>query len=352
MEESGRIMKRLPFDAALYTKKIAAKNLKAGDILAYDVYLKNGLLVAPAGIELNENQIRKLLQLGEKAVTLDLRQVYKKGVQASRKLFSEARDNKPITARSVDELIRPFQEELKRETNIARLLYSLQSKDEYTFQHTINIGMISMALGRWLGYSGNELHDLTVAGTLHDIGKSKVPNEVLNKPASLNAKEMSIIRNHPIEGYEIVKKSSGFSEAVGLAVLQHHERMDGKGYPFKLPGDKVHVFARIVAVADIYHAMTTTRVYKNKVNPFLALEQLQQSIAALDPQITLTFIEKMLATLQGCQVILSNKQRGDIIYVDRQHLAYPLVKIQDNNTLVDLRQRKDLSIADMVYPFE
>lgn len=345
-------MKSFPFDAKLYTKRVAAKNLKAGDVLAHDVYLKSGLLVALAGIELNEAQIRKLLQLGDKAVTLDLRQVYKKGVIASKKLFSDAGEDKPITTQSVDELLKPFEEELKRETNIARLLYSLQSKDEYTFQHTINIGIISMAIGRWMGYSGDILHELTVAGTLHDIGKSKVPNKILNKPAALNTKEMSIIRNHPVNGYEILKKSPGFPDAVILAVLQHHERMDGEGYPFKLKGEKIHNFARIVAVADIYHAMTTTRVYKSKVNPYLALEQLQDNIATLDPQITLTFIDKMLATLQGCQVILSNQQMGDVIYVDRQHIAYPLVKIRETNTIVDLRQRKDLSIADIVYPFD
>jgi len=336
------------FDKELYTKEISVNKLKVGDVLAHDVYLRQGTLVAKAGVELSEAHLQSLRQMGERVVTLDQRKLYVRGITASKNLMQKAADNSTIYQYEVDELIQPFVEEVKREKNIFGLLEQLQTKDEYTFQHTINIGILAYIFGDWYGLKGEELHRLATAGTLHDIGKSKIPLEILNKPGKLTPEEYAIMKNHSKLGYEILQRSGGYQEDVMLAVLQHHERQNGTGYPLNLIGQQIHIFARIVAVADTYHAMTSDRVYRHKVNPYVVLETLKRNMHNLDVQIIHVVINKMLNYLQGCQVILSNGQRGDVIYIDKENLAYPLVKTVDNN-FIDLRENKGLKIADVIY---
>lgn len=340
-------MNKIPFDKNLYTKRIRVENIKPGDILAHDVYLKSGLLLANAGIALTEKHIEKLKQLDDKVVTLDMRQIYIKGVQISKKIFHDAADGKPVVVKDVEEFVKPFEEEIARETNVIRLLRSLQSKDEYTFQHTINIGVLVMLIGKWLEMDEQDTHKLMLAGTLHDIGKSKIPLSILNKPGSLTKEEFSIMKNHTIYGYEIMNKSSGFDENVKMAVLQHHERADGQGYPYGLKSDKVNLYAKIVAVADVYHAMTTTRVYRLKRNPYDVLEHLYKSIDTLDPKISLLFLDKMLCSLQSYKVLLNNGETGDVIYIDKAYISKPLIKL-DNNKFIDL-QKKDIAISEIIY---
>lgn len=342
-------MRKIPFDAKLYTKKIRVDKLKVGDVLADDVYFKSGTLVVGAGVALTKQHIDKLRYLDDKIVTLDMRQVYRRGVQISKKIFRDAADGKHLTVKEVEVFVRPFKEEIEREPNVTRLLYHLQSNDEYTFQHTINIGVLVMIIGKWLGLAGGDLHNLLLAGTLHDIGKCKIPNHILNKPGPLTRDEFNLMKNHTIYGYEILKNSPGFDPAVCLSVLQHHERMGGEGYPYGLKGGKIHQYARIVAVADVYHAMTTTRVYRDKNNPYEVLEHLGKNINSLDTAVTLTFIEKMLSLLQSCKVRLNNGSYADVIYIDKQNISRPVVRTVDSQKMLDLKKRSDIAIVEIIY---
>lgn len=342
-------MADISFDKNLFTAKVAAKSLKVGDILNHDVYLTNGALLATAGTELTESKIQKLVQLGDRIVTLDLTKVYQKGVSVSKALFKDAAEEKPIKQIAVEVLLEPFIEEVKREKNIAKLLGRLQCKDEYTFQHTVKIGILSMVLGGWMGLSESELYRLAMAGTLHDIGKSKIDLNILNKPGPLTNTEFAVMKMHTVYGYDIVNNSDDYDESIKLAVLQHHERTDGNGYPYGLTKDQIHLFARIVAVVDIYHAMTSTRVYSKKRNPFLVLEHLQNNLTSLDTEVVLTFVNNMLSALQGCKILLSNDLVGDIIFVDKNCLSKPLVKIKDTRCVINLMHEKNVEIVDVVH---
>lgn len=336
------------FDKELYTKKVSIKKLKVGDILADDVYLKHGTLVAKAGVGLTEINLESLRLMGDSVVTLDQRKLYIRGIAASKNIMKKASEDQPIPKNEVNDLMKPFMDEVKREKNIFSLLEQLHTKDDYTFQHTINIGILAYIFGGWYGIKGEELHRLAIAGTLHDIGKSKIPLEILNKPGPLTQNESVVMKQHSVLGYEILGLGGGYEQDIKLAALQHHEREDGSGYPLHLTGERIHIFAKIVAVADIYHAMTTDRVYRNKVNPYVVLEHLQRNMQHLDVKITSLVIQKMLNYLQGCTVVLSNGATGDVIYIDKEYLAYPLIKTTDNN-FIDLRKNKDISILEVVY---
>ncbi len=337
------------FDKNLFTAKVTAKNLKVGDVLSHDVYLTNGALLVKAGTELDESKIKKFIQLGDRIVTLDLSKVYQKGILASKVLFAEAAKGRPVKQKEVQDLLNPFIEEVKREENIAKLLSRLQCKDEYTFQHTVKIGILSMVLGGWLGLSEDELRKIAIAGTLHDIGKSKIALDILNKPGPLTKIEFAVMKMHTVYGYDILNNSDNYDESIMLAVLQHHERMDGQGYPHRLKKEEINLFARIVAIVDIYHAMTTTRVYSRKRNPFLVLEHLQNNLNSLDTEIVLTFIDNKLSALQGCKVLLNNGLVGDIIFVDKNYLGAPLIKIKDTKCIIDLKEKKNIEIVDVIH---
>ena len=174
-----------PVDLNLYTKKVEVMSLRPGDILAHDIYLRNGLLVLKSGTELTERQIGKLRNMKNMVVTLDLTKVYMRATAACKTLMSKAAKGQEVQKEEVFELVNPFIKEANREKNAARLLLQLQSQDEYTFQHTVNIGIIARFIGKWLGYGSLELDEITLAGTLHDIGKSQVPLKILNKPGDL-----------------------------------------------------------------------------------------------------------------------------------------------------------------------
>jgi len=336
------------FDKELYTKRVSVKNLKVGDILAHDIYLRQGTLVIKAGVEITEKHLESLRKMGDRVVTLDQRKLYVRGITASKSLMKKAAENKVIPKQEVNDLMQPFIEEVKREKNIFSLLEQLQTKDEYTFQHTINIGVLSYIFGDWYGLKGEDLHQLVIAGTLHDIGKSKIPLEILNKPGPLTDEEYEIMKQHTVYGYEVLQRGGGYEKDVMLAVLQHHERENGDGYPLGLKGNQIHLFAKIVAVADVYHAMTSDRVYRRKVNPYTVLEHLKKNIYDLDVKIIQVVINKMLAYLQGCRVVLNNGIRGDVVYIDKEDLARPLVKVS-NETLIDLKEHPGLKIVEVVY---
>lgn len=145
---------------------------------------------------------------------------------------------------------------------IAVDINALKTSDEYTFKHSVDVATMSMIIAKNMGYSQDDIYSIGVAGLLHDIGKSKVPLEILNKPAKLNDEEFKVMKNHTVFGYEIIKEKENFSQAIALAVLQHHEKMNGRGYPLGVKADKITDFAKILSVVDVYDALVTERTNK------------------------------------------------------------------------------------------
>ncbi len=337
-----------PFDRSLYTKKVNIKDLRVEDTLAHDIYLLKGPLVMKAGTIITEDKLQKLKQLCNSIVTLDLTKVYINALDASKAIMYKAAKDTPIGMEDVKMMLDPLIQSSYREKNAAKLLLNLQVKDEYTFQHTINIGILSLIIGKWVGLSGDKLTELAIAGSLHDIGKSKIPLGILNKPGPLTKIEYEAIKKHAPIGYDLLKKCGSYSEAIMQTVLQHHEREDGKGYPYGLKSADIHYYAKIVAVADTYHAMTSNRVYKAKNNPYLVLDHLLKNLGSLDPEIVLIFTDHMVQYLQACQVRLSNGSIGDVVFIDKKHIKYPIIKMRENQEIINLAETSNLRIVDIL----
>ena len=155
------------------------------------------------------------------------------------------------------------------------------------------------------------------------------------------------MRKHPIYSFNILSETIGISKNVLIGVLQHHEREDGSGYPQGIKGDKIHEYAKVVAVCDVYDALTSDRQYKNKSSPFYAAEVLEeQSFGVLNPIITRLFLDKIAEFYVGSKVLLSNGEEGEIIYVHPQNPTKTIVKIGDK--YINFLEPQDISVVDII----
>lgn len=176
-------------------------------------------------------------------------------------------------------------------------MLSLRNFDYYTYTHSVNVSVLSIGLGIELGLKRNEIEKLGTGAMLHDIGKSTIPHEVLNKQGKLNDVEYRIIMNHVIDGYNLVKDRKDLDKDSIIPLLQHHEKLNGKGYPNKLIAKEIKLFGRITSIADCYDALTTQRPYKPAFTPYYALSIIAKETGNYDPELLRIFI-KMLGNIK------------------------------------------------------
>ena len=176
-------------------------------------------------------------------------------------------------------------------------LISLSGYDYYTYTHSVNVAVLSVGLGVAIDLKRNDIEKLGIGAMLHDVGKSAIPHEILNKQGHLTDTEYQLMKNHVIEGEKILRTHKAIPEESFVAVLQHHEKLSGKGYPLKLAGHEIKLFGRICAISDCYDALTTRRPYKPAFKPFQALSVVAQETGSYDPELLRTFI-KMLGKIK------------------------------------------------------
>lgn len=162
----------------------------------------------------------------------------------------------------------------------SRCLLSLTNHDLYTYTHSVNVGFFSIILAKRL-FQGSKLHNMRELGAgffLHDIGKVNIDSNILNKPGRLDHHERLMVRQHPVQGANILSRTQQLSKEANIIVMQHHERYDGTGYPHQLKGKEIHLYARICSIADVYDALTSERSYKEKHPPFEALKLMREEM--------------------------------------------------------------------------
>jgi HD-GYP domain-containing protein (c-di-GMP phosphodiesterase class II) len=175
-------------------------------------------------------------------------------------------------------------------------LLSLRGFDYYTYTHSVNVGVLSVGLGVAINLKKDDIEKLGMGAMLHDIGKSAIPSEILNKQGKLDDREFCIIQSHVYEGEKLLKENSRMPQESLPAVIQHHEKISGRGYPARLAEKEIMLFGRITAIADCYDAMTTTRPYRQALTPFYALATIAKETGNYDPELLRVFI-KMLGKI-------------------------------------------------------
>ncbi len=222
----------------------------------------------------------------------------------------------------------------------------LKTSDEYTFKHSVDVATLSMVNAKKQGLSEKDIYHIGIAGLLHDMGKSKIPNEILNKPGKLTDGEFAIMKQHPLLGFQILKNKPEFSGHISLAVLQHHEKANGRGYPRGVKGDQICFYAKILSVSDIYDALVTERPYKKSFSQRTAVEMLMSMTEELDLSSLQNFLASVILYPVDSEVKLSNGERARVVKNDSQTVLRPTVVGLTSGRVYDLAN--DLSCANIV----
>lgn len=271
---------------------------------------------------------------------------YEKTIDVVKSTFCSIRYFKELPLDQMKELAGQAIEKMISRVGVINHIYMMRRQDDYTFHHSINVAIICGILGKWMGITGIKLKELVLAGLLHDVGKMRIPLEILNKPGQLTLDEFEIMKQHTTHGYQMLQQSQTISREVSFGILQHHEKMDGSGYPLGVDGSRINEFAKIMAVADVYDAMTSDRVYRGGVVPFVVVEMMvKEMFGKLDPMACSTFLNNVKDYLVGNVVILSDGREAEVIHMGHYLASRPVV-FADNGEIIDLEVRKDISIVE------
>jgi putative nucleotidyltransferase with HDIG domain len=367
-------------DFPLKTKIITTAEAVPGMIVAEDIFGLQDYLIIPAHSELTNHSITRLKFYAINQIKIEINEdgepermdygntasdTYSEYIKSTLefKKFNQAYDSvvtdfkkkiatvngqlcEPIDAASLTDDMEKIIHESRNNTHIIHMFQCLLDSDDVTYTHSVSVAILCNAIGRWFGYSDEDIQVLTLAGMLHDIGKVTVPSAILHKPSRLTPAEYEIIKEHPQHGYDLLKDQN-LDNRILNAVLMHHERTDGSGYPNGLKGDEIDDFAQIVAIADVYVAMTNPRVYRQANCPFDAMSVFEQDgFQQFSPKFLLPFLEGMANSYINCTVQLNDDRIGEIIMIDSQHITRPVIKIE--NQFIDLAKIKRLHIQKIL----
>lgn len=253
--------------------------------------------------------------------------VMKDSVQS---LLDNVVEHGTIYGENVDNLAKDISQKLADVDGalIMQCINGMRDTDKYLYAHSLNVGFLNGLIAQWCGFDKEMTDKAIKAGVLHDIGKTKLPSSILEKPGKLTALEYEIVKSHPELGYDMLISSGETDKDILDGVLHHHERLNGRGYPGRVKMDDISPIARITAVSDVYDAMTSKRPYRDAISPFVVLQELDtDAFSELDMRYVRKIMENMPNELLGRSVLLSNGAVAKVEYIDRRHLAYPIVSI-------------------------
>ena len=227
--------------------------------------------------------------------------------------------------------------------NVFDMLNNMRQIDDSIYAHSLNVALVSHKLGKWLKLSEEDLKILTLCGLLHDVGKSALPPELLNKPGKYTDEEYAQIKKHPVLGLQMMQNQQ-LNVHIKKSILMHHERCDGSGYPQGLKQDQLDDFAMIVAIADVYDAMTAARSYRDPLCPFQVIAAFEkEGLNKYHPKYILTFLEHIANTYQHNRVMLNNGQSANIVMINKNRLTQPYIQF-DDETIIDMSSHPELEI--------
>jgi len=347
--------------------RLDISQLKPGMKLAKDVILPDGRLLLLAGFTIKPLYLRKLEAFKIDTVYVEEGQydlieefeeerLYNHAAATIRNIFSMARRNQDADVTVVKDTVSDIMNRVIENETVMLQLTGIRDIDNYTFLHSVDVCIYSIILGKKLGYGKDPLMSLGMGAILHDIGKCKVPIEILQKPGKLSDEEFQHMQMHTVYGCEIIKNSYRLGSKVANIAFQHHEKWDGTGYPMGISGNTIDPLARIVALADVYDALTSDRVYKKRELPHVAAEYIRQNAGTLfDPYIADLFINSIAVYGEGTLVLLNTGEVGSIISTGTSPGKRQKISVFSNKSgppvfqpyILDLNERRDIDIVEV-----
>ena len=348
-------------------KALSVNELRTGMIIAEKVYSEQTVLIN-RGVVVTETIINRLKDkfifenievFTEEDGKIDFLELVKeKTVEEIEQTFKQLSFNVEIMFESISikgitdlEEVQQFAKKIQGELNSPRTIIKdivLQgSGNDVIYRHSVNVAALSSILGKWLGFDNEKISDLICCAILHDFGKTKIDKNVLEASGDLSADISNEMRSHPLLGFNILKVIPNLKDSIAEGVLSHHERLDGSGYPKGLKDDRINAFARIIAIADTFDEVNSTRLYSVARGPFQGLEFIQQqSFGKLDYEYSKVFLEHVINFYISENVLLTNKKIAKIIQIDINDLERPL--LLDDQGFVDLKKQSNISIAKLL----
>lgn len=270
---------------------------------------------------------------------------YIKAIEEYKCLFKKWQSGVPTHVSDVREIIIPLIKQALSNNKFDFFLYKQANESDYIYHHAISVGLYAAFLAKSIGLGKGEVIQVAIAGCLCDVGMARISTKILSKKEKLSREEYEEVKSHPIIGYKMLLGTSSLKKDAQLAILQHHERLDGSGYPRGDRAEKIHLYSRIIAVADTYHALTTDKSYQKGIPPFKVLEMIRyEEFGKFDLPVVNALLSSIVQLGIGSKVILSNFLTGEVIFMNPQNITRPLIKLLDSDDMVDLEKRRDLFI--------
>lgn len=294
---------------------------------------------APTQREVNADLERRLQEIArkqpEKPIATELkdeaaraRRLHGEANKIVRSMMDDIRLGQQIEIDRVEPLVENMVDSIFRNPDALLPLARLKNHDDYTFEHSVSVCALLVAFGRGMKLSRDVIKEIALGGLLHDVGKARVADAILNKPAKLSDDEFAHMKSHVAQGVSLLRQTPGVSVAAMQVTSEHHERFDGTGYPGKLAGEGISLYGQMAAIVDVYDAISSDRVYHKGMSPTQALKKLLEwSSHHFDPQLVQTFIRAIGIYPTGTLVQLDSKRMGVVIEQNEKSLLEPTVRI-------------------------
>ena len=318
--------------------------------------------VMPAGDEVLNEQRQEIKNSAEQEQESFLKQVkeskefevfhsaFVDSVDNLKNVFSKVvMHNEQIDGESILSDVENVVSKGRNSIHINDMIQCMRGYDNVTYVHSVNVALLSNMIGRivYPDISDEELKVLTLAGLLHDIGKMMVPDNIIQKKGRLTLPEYNLVKTHVLFGNNILKGIDNLDPRIAEVAMRHHERCDGTGYPGGYKREQIEPFARIVAIADTYDAMTSDRAYRAAICPFDVIEMFErEGIVKYDVEFLLPFLEKAVQAYMNTNVRLSTNQIGKVIMINKNEFSKPVVQVGDE--FYDLSKETNDIVIDKV----
>lgn len=352
----------------------STRTLQQGEKLSQPIYDENGQILIQRGMRLTLTMINRLLGYGITYVYIEdesldhiesssviSNHLRLKATHAIKGTFAELK-KKSFTEKSyilekkgneLTTVIKEMISEVRNSDEAVSLLTDILMSDDYVFQHSVNVTIYSLALGTKMKLSETELAELGMGAILHDIGKIFIPEEILQKTSTLTTEEFKVMKTHAQLGFDFIREWTDLSSVVAHCAYQHHERLDGSGYPRGITENNIHKYAKIIGIADVFDAVTSNRVYREAMLPHVGLEILYAgAVDIFDKQMVELFKMSIVAYPNGSTIKLNDGRIGVVIRQNANICDRPVIKIISENKQklsttyeIDLSKANDLIIT-------
>ncbi len=325
--------------------KISAKNNQEDEFLEIRKEIEESINVREVLTNVVNQNMKINILTGEGNKPID--EKHSEAINETKEIFNDLMISDDLDFKNIKKNVEEMLPDMIRNNDVLMRLSQLKRSDNYTFEHSLRVSILAANLAKWLGYNDAQIQEVAEAGLLFDIGKMKLPQYILKKGGKLTPEEFRIIEKHTQLGYNILLKTKGVSSAIKYAALQHHERMDGSGYPLRIKSGQIHEYAKIIMVCDIFDAMVSKKPYGKGISKIEAAEYLNWNTdSSFDTKMVYILVHKISEYMLGKKVVLNTGEAGKIVYIDVNYPTKPTLQVGER--IIDLRFEESIKIVKII----